>query len=196
MSSHSRPAGDARKAQRAGFPGRFLCDRSGSTAIEFAALALPFSMLVFAILESCIAFAGQEVMANATDDVARQLRTGQVRSITAPDLKAMICARLEVMVSSDCPNQMIVDLQQYATFQDAAAVGFAIVNGEIKPTRNRQVISTDFSVTTGGASSINMLRVFYKWPVMTDFVSKWMANLNDGKTLHFTSITWQNEPFN
>jgi hypothetical protein len=124
------------------------------------------------------------------------LRTGQVRSITAPDLKAMICARLEVMVSSDCPNQMIVDLQQYATFQDAAAVGFAIVNGEIKPTRNRQVISTDFSVTTGGASSINMLRVFYKWPVMTDFVSKWMANLNNGKTLHFTSITWQNEPFN
>ncbi len=84
MSSHSRPAGDARKAQRAGFPGRFLRDRSGSTAIEFAALALPFSMLVFAILESCIAFAGQEVMANATDDVARQLRTGQVRSVSTP----------------------------------------------------------------------------------------------------------------
>lgn len=196
MSSHPLRADNARKAQRPGLLGRFGHDRSGSTAIEFAALALPFSMLVFAILESCIAFAGQEVMANATDDVARQLRTGQVRNLTEQDLKAMICEKLEVMVSSDCPNQMIVDLQQYATFQDAAAVSFVIANGEIRPTKNQQVIPGGFAVTSGGASTINMLRVFYKWPVMTDFVSKWMANLNDGKTLHFTTITWQNEPFN
>ena len=59
---------------------RFSHDREGSTAIEFTMLAIPFSMLVFAILESCISFAAQEVMANATDDVARQLRTGQLPS--------------------------------------------------------------------------------------------------------------------
>jgi hypothetical protein len=40
-----------------------------------------------------------------------------------------------------------------------------------------------------------MLRVFYKWPVITDFMSRWMANLNDGRTLHFATVTWQNEPF-
>ena len=33
--------------------------------------------------------------------------------------------------------------------------------------------------------SKNMLRVFYKWPVITDFMSKLMSNLKDGKTLHF-----------
>ena len=58
----------------------FLRDRSGSTAIEFTALAIPFALLVFAILESCISFASQEVMANATDDVARELRTGQLKA--------------------------------------------------------------------------------------------------------------------
>lgn len=41
-----------------------------------------------------------------------------------------------------------------------------------------------------------MLRVFYKWPVITDFLAKSMANLNGGRTLHFASVTWQNEPFN
>ena len=40
-----------------------------------------------------------------------------------------------------------------------------------------------------------MLRVFYRWPVMTDFMSKSMSNLKGGKTLHFASVTWQNEPF-
>ena len=43
--------------------------------------------------------------------------------------------------------------------------------------------------------SKNMLRVFYKWPVMTDFMRKVMSNLKDGKTLHFATVTWQNEPF-
>ncbi len=43
--------------------------------------------------------------------------------------------------------------------------------------------------------SKNMLRVFYKWPVITDFMSKLVSNLKDGKTLHFATVTWQNEPF-
>jgi len=46
------------------------------------------------------------------------------------------------------------------------------------------------------AETRNMLRVFYKWPVMTDFMASSMANIEGGKTLHFASVTWQNEPFN
>lgn len=197
MSRHSRPAGDARKAPCKGFLQRFCRDRSGSTAIEFVMLALPFSMLVFAILESCISFAGQEVMANAADDVARQLRTGQVKAVevTSDKLKTMICGRLEVIVSSDCPNQLSVDLRKYDTFQEAAAVRFTITDGDIVLIKNSAVDPAGFAITPGKASTINMLRVFYKWPVMTDFMSKWMANLKDGKTLHFASVTWQNEPF-
>ena len=63
-----------RTVERARSFKRFVRDRRGATALEFALLALPFALLVFAILESCISFAGQEVMANITDDVARQLR--------------------------------------------------------------------------------------------------------------------------
>ena len=57
---------------------RFRRDRKGSVAIEFAVLALPFSLLVFAILESGISYAGGQVLANATDDVARQIRVGNL----------------------------------------------------------------------------------------------------------------------
>ena len=40
-----------------------------------------------------------------------------------------------------------------------------------------------------------MLRVFYKWPVITDFMSKLVSNIQGGKTLHIATATWQNEPF-
>ncbi|MER9175405.1 pilus assembly protein [Mesorhizobium sp. M0955] len=182
------------KAGRAGSPRRFLGDRRGSTAIEFAMLAIPFALLVFAILESCISFAAQEVMANATDDIARQLRTGQVRpaDVSGTKLRDMICTKLEIMVAKTCPG-LLVDLREYPTFADAALAGFKIQDGDVVLTKGTS--TQTFTVAPGPAESRNMLRVFYKWPVMTDFMAKSMANLKDGKTLHFASITWQNEPF-
>jgi hypothetical protein len=70
---------------------------------------------------------------------------------------------------------------------------FTIAGGEVVLTNGG---SPDiFKVDLGASMTKNMLRVFYKWPVMIDFMAKSMANLNDGNTLHFASITWQNEPF-
>ncbi|TGT43195.1 TadE/TadG family type IV pilus assembly protein, partial [Mesorhizobium sp. M8A.F.Ca.ET.167.01.1.1] len=121
------------RKRRARFFGRFVGDRRGSTALEFALLALPFALLVFAILESCISFAGQEVMANATDDIARQLRTGQLRpaDVAGTKLTTLICAKLAIIVSDDCANQLLVDLREYPTFADAATASFKIQSGDV-----------------------------------------------------------------
>lgn len=192
MTEDPRPKHGKRRG-RTGPCARFLHNQRGSTAIEFAMLALPFALLVFAILESCISFAGQEVMANATDNVARQLRTGQVRAATVTDtsLKQMICSQMQIIVAQNCPG-LLVDLRQYTTFADAAAAGFSIQTGDIVLTGTSPAT---FTVAPGPSESKNMLRVFYKWPIMTDFLAKSMANLNGGNTLHFASVTWQNEPF-
>ncbi|MER9948053.1 TadE/TadG family type IV pilus assembly protein [Mesorhizobium sp. M0047] len=191
MSMEFGSAGE-HKARRPRFFGRFLRDRRGATAIEFAILSVPFALLVFAILESCISFASQEVMANITDDVARQLRTGQLKAadVTKDSLTTTICTKLEIMVSQDCPNQLLVDLRQYATFADAALAGFKIKDNDVKLTNG--TAEQDFVVTGGAAGSRNMLRVFYKWPIMTDLLAQSMGG---NKTLHFASVTWQNEPF-
>jgi len=191
MSKDLRSEQGNHKAERTGFFARFVHDRRGSTAIEFAMLAIPFALIVFAILESCISFAGQEVMANATDDIARQLRTGQIRKadVTEATLKDAICSRLEVMVAENCPG-LSVDLRTYTTFADAASAGFKIQNGDVVLTQGTK--TQTFTVAPGLAETKNMLRVFYKWPVMTDLT----ANMGNGYTLHFASVTWQNEPFN
>ena len=102
---------------------RFAGNRDASTAIEFTALAIPFAMLVFAILESCISFAAQEVLTNATDDIARQLRTGQLRAadVNVTSLKKMICDRLDIVVAAGCPD-LIVDQQVTVVRQTSDSV--------------------------------------------------------------------------
>lgn len=166
-------------------------DRSGATAIEFAMLAIPFSLLVFAILESCISFAAQQLLVNATDDVAREIRTGQLRpdDLTGGKLKKMICERIEIIVASGCPG-LSVDLETFGTFEQAAD---AVDN--IKLTGGGEIDTDGFGDTPGGPTTKNMLRVFYEWPIITDFLRNSMSNLDNGKTLLFATTTWQNEPF-
>ena len=157
---------------------RFAGNRDGATAIEFTVLALPFAALTFAILESCISFAAQEVLANATDDIARQIRTGQLKKadITETSLRQVICGHLEIIVASGCSTspELVVELQNSGTFAEAA--------GKAKLTmKNNDLFSS--GVNPGGALTINTLKVAYKWPVITNFLRKEMSNLKDGKTL-------------
>jgi len=185
-SETEKPAGTTK---RPSILKRFGRDREGATVVEFALLAMPFCVLTFAILESCISFAGQEVLANSADEIARQLRTGQVKAATMNEatLKTMVCDKLSVIVAAGCPG-LVVDLRQYATFDLAS-------KETIKFTSDRDLDTTGFAVTPGPSLSKNMLRVFYKWPVMTDFMSAYMSNMKGGKTLHVAITTWQNEPF-
>ena len=168
---------------------RFARDRDGSAAIEFSMLAIPFAALTFAILETCISFAAQQVLSNATDDVARQLRTGQIRAadVNQTMLRQLICSDLEIMVADGCPG-LEVDLRQFPTFEEAAKL-------RVKLTSDRDIDTAGFDVKPGPSLSKNTLRVFYRWPVMTDFMRLSMSNLKGGKTLHFATATWQNEPF-
>lgn len=189
ISTLYRATARRRVARAPSFLRRFHRNDRGSVAIEFAALALPFSLLIFAILESSVSFGAQQMMINVTDDVARQFRTGQLRSadITKDDLYDMVCERLEVIVTNGCPG-LAIDLRQYDTFEQAAAA-------RIPFTADGDIDTRGFKVEPGRSLSKNQLRVFYRWPVMIDFLRKSMSNLKDGKTLHFASVTWQNEPF-
>jgi Flp pilus assembly protein TadG len=171
---------------------RFFGDRRGNVAIEFSLLAIPFTLLTFAIIESCISFAGSQLLANATDNVARQLRTGQIKAagLTEAQVKLLICNEIDVLVASGCPG-LKIDLRQYATFKDAANMKIVYVGSG----QQKELASSNFGFNPGKSMTKNMLRVFYEWPVMTDFMRKAMSNLKGGKTLHFASMTWQNEPF-
>ena len=52
-----------------------------------------------------------------------------------------------------------------------------------------------FGYNPGGTGTINSIRLFYRWPVMTDLLKSSMSNLPDNKMLLFATVTWQNEAY-
>ncbi|MGB6119021.1 MAG: TadE/TadG family type IV pilus assembly protein [Mesorhizobium sp.] len=171
----------------------FVRNRRGSVAVEFAMLAIPFAMLTFAILESCVSFAASQVLANATDDVARQLRTGQIKpsEFSADALKDKICVNLKLMVGNNCKANVKVDLRKVDSFSEAANLKIAF-SGTGK---DRTLSNSNFTFSPGPAMTKNTLRVFYEWPVITNFIAGSLSNMKGNKILHYSSVTWQNEPF-
>ena len=166
----------------------FRRDRRGATAIEFAMLALPFAMLSFAILETTVTFTAQQLLSNAADKISRQIRTGNLTldNTTAAQFRAMICNEISIIVGSDCP-ELVYDLKHYTNFAD--------VPKSIPMGADGDIDSTGFTYDPGGEGTINSLRLFYRWPVMIDFMRSSMSNLPNDKTLLFATVTWQNEPF-
>ncbi|WP_295808227.1 TadE/TadG family type IV pilus assembly protein [uncultured Nitratireductor sp.] len=162
---------------------RFIKNEEGVAAIEVAFLGLPFFFLIFVILEACIGFAAQQLVANATDDVARLFRTGQIRSseVNEARLRELLCERMSILMSETCPG-LEVDLRQFDTFEDAAKSNLGF----------NEDGSIDTKTELGLALTKNMLRVYYRWPVVTNMLAD---RLPDGKLLLFSSNTWQNEPF-
>jgi Flp pilus assembly protein TadG len=114
-------------------------------------------------------------------------------ALTETTLKTKICDQLDIIVSpTTCLEELEVDLQSYTTFEAASAVRVKLTAGD---RYTRDLDTTGFKVEPGLSQSKNMLRVFYRWPVITDFMSKLVSNIQGGKTLHIATATWQNEPF-
>jgi Flp pilus assembly protein TadG len=179
-------ATDQPKSTRRSTAARFFANKRGTVAIEFAMIALPFFLLIFAVVEVSLSFAAQQVMANTTDDIARQLRTGEIKTLSLAQLKQMVCSRL-LMPAANCPD-LVVDLRTYATF--------ALVPKTIPLKTGGDVNSTGFNSAPGGANTINQLRVFYRWPIFTDLMKPRIATIDGtGKILLFSSATWRNEPY-
>lgn len=171
---------------------RFCRDKSGSTVIEFGMLALPFVLLLFAILETCISFAAGQLMANATDDLARQIRTGRIKAdeLTADYVHGFICGQLKIMVPSDCTD-LVIDLRSEPTFDALSQFEMPLTGTG----RERAIDKGKTDFKKAASMEKSMLRVLYPWPIMTNLMQKNLSTLKDGKILLFATATWQNEPF-
>lgn len=166
----------------------FKKDKRGSVAIEFSMLAMPFCLLVFAIIESSLSFSAQQVMTSAADTLARDIRVERLSQANATGtiVRNRICDRLSTWVSTGCPG-LVVDLKVYASFADVPTT--------IPRQADKDVDATGFATNVGIGKDIQHLRVFYRWPYITDFIGHKLAELPDNKTLLFASATWKNEDF-
>lgn len=190
--------------------GRLMRSSEGATAIEFAILALPFMMIVFATFETFIAFTGEQLIANAVDTMARKVRTGQIKfsaggatSNEKTQFRQAFCDQISVMVTCSAteaatPTKLYIDLEQVTNFADIpTGVPLVATNGGT----SYDLDTSKIKFTPGGAGKINMLRAYYRWPITTDLVRPYISNIqpegasSGSEFLIVASTAFQNENY-
>ena len=156
---------------------RFHRSRDGTAAIEFALLAFPFFLLIFATIEAFIAFAGEQLLENAVDTMARQVRTGQIKNLTEEEFRTKFCAEISLMIAcadKEDPNdqKLYLDVREFSSFADIPNYIPKVSNNQYS-----DLDSSDFAYSPGGPKSINIVRAYYRWEVMTDLVRPFITNI-------------------
>ena len=183
----------------------FTRSRDGSAAIEFALLAIPYFMVIFAIIETFVAFAAEELVSNAVDTMSRRMRTGQItynlgRTTdvnTAVAFRTAFCNEVSILIQCSAaeiatPSKLFLDVRTFTNFSDMPTT---------IPMNATGLDPSGMQYSPGGSGTRNMVRAYYKWQVITDLVRPYItpyttttgARLNE--YLIVATAAFQNEQY-
>ena len=180
----ARPA--FRLPRMLGFLRAFSRDQGGSI-VETALVALPFLTLLFGVLELGLIFMVQTTLENASDTVARQIRTGELQTAggTAATFKTAMCNEMG-WLGATCATSLTIDVRTFTQFSTVTAPS-PVTNGAVDPTK--------ITFLPGAAGDIVLVRCFYTWTLITPVLNTSLQNLSGGKRLLSAAVTFRNEPF-
>jgi Flp pilus assembly protein TadG len=165
---------------------RMRRDRSGSAAVEFAMLAIPFLMMTFAIMETALAFFAQQSLETIAQDSARMILTGQAQAngYSASQFKSDVCSRSVILFN--CDSSIYVDVQSYPTFASIKISDPVDADGKFV---------NNFNYSPGGTGDIVVVRLFYQWPLVVTGLGYNIANVNGNQYLLAATAAFRNEPW-
>jgi Flp pilus assembly protein TadG len=134
---------------------QFLSQGEGATAVEFALVAPAFIALLWAILQTALVFFAQQVLQTATTQAARLIMTGQAQSsnMTAAQFTQQVCTNAAGLFSC---GGLYANVQTFTSFSNATMYN---------PISNGKFSSSNMTWSPGGTGSIEVVQVFYQWPV-------------------------------
>ena len=167
---------------------RFLHQGDGTTAIEFALVAVPFVMLVVAIREIAVTCTANSVMLGATQDAVRAVRTGQVQVISDPDeaesfFREQICNHIPIKLV-DC-NAIQFTVEVLDAFSEANTTAQVDDDGNL----------ADDSLEFGDAEDVVMVNVLYYHPMLTPLMGAILSDSPGNRKLMTATFVFQTEPY-
>lgn len=179
-----RPAAILRQIIRAESYRRLISSEDGATAVEFALIAPAFLALLLAIFEVAIVLLMQQALQTATTKTARLILTGQAQSqnITAAQFKQQVCNNGAGLFN--CAN-LYVNVQTSASFSSATM---------LNPVQNGTFNAGSMSYSLGSPGSIEVVQVFYEWPVYLGPLGFNLSNMNGNIHLLVATTAFRNEP--
>ncbi|NKL61751.1 TadE/TadG family type IV pilus assembly protein [Rhizobium leguminosarum] len=182
--------------------------RDGAAAIEFALLAIPYFLVIFAILETFVAFAAEELVSNCVDTMSRRMRTGQITynlgrttDMNQAQFRQAFCNEISILVRCSAsevatPSKLYLDVQTFSTF---SAIPTTIP--KLSTAKYADINTAAFKYAPGGAGTINMVRAYYRWEIITDLVRPYITTIrpSDGSMpsqyLIVATAAFQNEQY-
>jgi Flp pilus assembly protein TadG len=164
----------------------FNRNRRGSAAVEFAMIAVPFFMMLFAIIETGLVFFAQQALETATQDTSRLLFTGQAQNAgySQSQFKTALCGNLNAMF--DCTNGIYINVTNYANFGAVAPTTPIDASGNFV---------NAFAYSPGGSGVITLVQVYYMWPLFVTTLGYNYANVNGHYRLLAATAAFRNEPY-
>ena len=160
--------------------------RDGSAAVEFGIIAVPFLMMLFAILEIAVIFLTDTVLENAVIDAGRQVRTGEAdrTGMNTEKFKTKICANMSAF-ANNCASRLTVDVQVLTGFR----------NPPEDPLRTGAFDPAGLDYKQSQPGDIVIVRAWYQQPIFTPFMTQGAPRAGGNGILTATT-SFRNEPYN
>jgi len=173
----------------------FKDNTKGSTAIEFAMLAIPFSGLLFAIIETAIVFFITSTMSNAVSSASRQIRTGQFQascSDTKDTFKDAVCANMAGL--GNCQNRLRIDVVKSSSNEFKMSLLPAEPEEDAtKP--NEETPVPESTYTRSGSGEVVIVRAQYFHKLALPGWITFLPNRNGNIRMLQSTTAFKNEPF-
>lgn len=165
----------------------FSARENGSTAIEFTLMAVPFSIIMVGMIEMGMMFTASALLEGATQDAARKVRTGQVQKESDPEeaFKTALCDHASVFFRCEDIKYEVTHLRDDSFF--------AAADVEAQFDKDGNLVARPFDA--GIENSVTLVRVTYRYPIMTPLFGQIMSDKGDNKKLLMATVIMQNEPY-
>ncbi|WP_454853312.1 TadE/TadG family type IV pilus assembly protein [Rhizobium binxianense] len=169
----------------------FIRSRDGTAAIEFALLAIPYFAVIFAILETFIAFAAEQLVSNAVDTMSRRMRTGQITyglgrttDMNEQQFRTAFCDEISILIrcsetEAGTPSKLYIDVRSAN-----ALSGISMTIPKVSTDEYADIDPSKFQFAPGGAGTFNMVRAYYRWEITADLIRPYITTIRtEGETM-------------
>lgn len=174
---------------------RYLKNKEGTAAIEFAILAIPFFMLLFAVLELAIVFFISSTLTHAVSESGRQIRTGNFQACgTKDNFKKLVCSNMSGL--GNCEKRLRIDVVSGSDFGSITlpTPPAPPEKDPADPTSTDDIPNGDWVNTTASAPVV-IRGLYYHKLVLPPQLTRLESIKGKGIRLLGATTAFQNEPF-
>lgn len=167
---------------------RYRQNTDGTMAIEFAAVVVPFVMLLMGTIVVGLYFFVTFSLENAVEQASRQIRTGQAQlaGMTKDQFKANVCSHAPGFI--DCATDLRVNVVQVTGFSTAIPSSCLDGGGNL-------IADPANDAVPGAAGQVVLVMVCYEWKLAAAMPFLDVGGMNNGSALIQAATAFRTEPY-